>query len=206
MNYELIIGLTIFAAVMTVFGTIAAFGRKSFEIATLSYGTAWFVSMLWVMLDFLETDRVGATTVSTALDTYFMLVMVGMCFLCYKYDMRWKEFLSCRLEEARQANLKHKRDLLTGVGVIEVAEGDLVKLSVKAKETEKIVGGRKQFGFTAESTGDSVAEAVDNLAWRCIFIADTETWASSLCVYGNDNELKSRYSFADGVWAKEGGL
>ena len=87
-----------------------------------------------------------------------------------------------------------------------IAEGDLVKLSVKAKETEKIVGGRQQFGFTAESTGTSVAEAVDNLAWRCIFIADTETWASSLCVYGNDNELKSRYSFADGVWAKEGGL
>lgn len=93
MNYEMIIGLTIFAAVMTVFGTIAAFGRKSFEIASLSYGTAWFVSMLWVMLDFLETDQVGATTLSTILDTYFMLVMVGMCLLCYKYDMRCKEDL-----------------------------------------------------------------------------------------------------------------
>ncbi|WP_405325561.1 hypothetical protein [Fibrobacter sp.] len=88
--------MIIFAAAMTVFGTISAFWRKSFEVASLSYGMAWFVSMVWVMLDFLETDRVGATTLSTILDTYFMLVVGGMCLLCYKYDMRWKEFLERR--------------------------------------------------------------------------------------------------------------
>jgi len=96
MNYEMIIGLTIFAAVMTVGGTISAFCRKSFEIASLSYGTAWFVAMVWVMLDFLEPAGVGATTLSTILDTYFMLVVGGMCILCYKYDMRWKEYLERR--------------------------------------------------------------------------------------------------------------
>ena len=96
MNYELIIGMIIFAIVMTVCGTFSAFWRKSFEVASLSYGMAWFVSMVWVMLDFLETDRVGATTISTFLDMYFMLAVGGMCLLCYKYDMRWKEYLERR--------------------------------------------------------------------------------------------------------------
>lgn len=96
MNFDLINWLTIFAAVMTVFGTIAAFGRKSFEIASLSYGLAGFVFLVWVMLDFMATDQVGATTLSTFLDTYFMLVVGGMCLLCYKYDMRWKNYLERR--------------------------------------------------------------------------------------------------------------
>ena len=204
MDYDLAIKFYVLMLAMATAGTIVTFvSRKSYDLATCCYGIAMLFSICFAMLDWLAPDEVGATVRSTTLDTYLMLVMMGMTFLCYKYDMRWKEWLACRIEAARQENIKQRNALLGGIGVVDIADGDVLTLSVIARNSERTINGQTYTGFSAEAVGDNLYRLIVELNDRGIDITDARKWVTTLYVNDKDNNLKETYTFADGVWTKD---
>ena len=204
MDYDLAIKFYVLMLAMATAGTVVTFvSRKSYDIATCCYGFAMFLSMCFVMLDWFVPEKVGATSLSTTFDTYLMLVLMGMTFLCYKYDMRWKEWLACKIEAARQENIKQRNALLGGIGVVDIADGDVLSLSVIARNSERIINGLTYTGFSAEAVGDNLFRLIFELNARGIDITDEREWINTLYVFDKDGNVKEIYKFADGVWTKD---
>ena len=203
MDYDLAIKFYVLMLAMATAGTVVTFvSRKSYDLATCCYGIAMLFSICFAMLDWLAPDEVGATVRSTTLDTYLMLVMMGMTFLCYKYDMRWKEWLACRVEAARQENIKQRNALLGGIGVVDIADGDVLTLSVIARNSERTLG-QPSTGFSAEAVGVNLFRLIVDLNARGIDITDEREWINTLYVKDKEDNLKETYTFADGVWKKD---
>lgn len=204
MDYDMSITFYVIMIVMTISGTGVAFlSRKSYDVATCCYGIAMFLSMCFAMLDWFVPAKVGATSLSTALDTYLMLVLMGMTFLCYKYDMRWKEWLACKVEAARQENIKQRNAILGGIGVVDIADGDVLALSVLARNSERTINGLTYTGFSVEAVGDNLFRLIVELKSRGIDITDEREWVTTLYVNDKDENLKEIYQFIDGVWTKD---
>lgn len=203
MDYDLAIKFYVLMLAMATAGTVVTFvSRKSYDLAMCCYGIAMLFSICFAMLDWLAPDEVGATVRSTTLDTYLMLVMMGMTFLCYKYDMRWKEWLACRVEAARQENIKQRNALLGGIGVVDIADGDVLTLSVIARNSERTLG-QPYTGFSAEAVGVNLFRLIVDLNARGIDITDEREWINTLYVKDKEDNLKETYTFADGVWKKD---
>lgn len=204
MDYDLAIKFYVIMLVMATAGTgFAFFSRKSYDVATCCYGIAMLFSICFDMLDWLAPDQVGATVLSTTMDTYLMLVMIGMTFLCYKYDMRWKEWLAYKIEAARQENIKQRNAILGGIGVVDIADGDVLALSVLARNSERTINGLTYTGFSAEAVGDNLFRLIVELKSRGIDITDAREWVTTLYVNDKDDNLKETYTFVDGVWTKD---
>ncbi len=203
MDYDLATTFYVIMLVTATAGTgVAFFSRKSYDVATCCYGIAMLFSMCFAMLDWFVPEKVGATSLSTTLDTYIMLVMMGMTFLCYKYDMRWKEWLACKIEAARQENIKQRNALLGGIGVVDIADGDVLTLSVIARNSERTLG-QPYTGFSAEAVGVNLFRLIFDLNVRGIDITDEREWINTLYVKDKEDNLKETYTFADGVWTKD---
>lgn len=204
MDYDLAIKFYVIMLVMATAGTgVAFFSRKSYDLATCCYGIAMLFSGCFAMVDWLAPEKIGATVRSTTLDTYIMLVMMGMTFLCYKYDMRWKEWLACKVEAARQENIKQRNAILGGIGVVDIADGDVLALSVLARNSERTINGLTYTGFSVEAVGDDLFRLIVELNARGIDITDEREWVTTLYVNDKDENLKEIYQFIDGVWTKD---
>lgn len=206
MDYDMSITFYVIMLVTATAGTgVAFFGRKSYDVATCLYGFAMFLSMCFAMLDWFVPEKIGATVWSTTLDTYIMLVMMGMTFLCYKYDMRHKAYMIRRIEEARAENLRQRKELLSGVGVVDIAEGDSLEILVEAKWLEKKINGFRTSGFIAKAVGTSIFEALRILSDCGIQLYDpkaSDDWDISLIVYTKEHDFKGIYYLVGGVWGK----
>lgn len=207
MDYDLAIKFYVLMLAMATAGTVVTFvSRKSYDLATCCYGIAMFFSICFAMLDWLAPDEVGATVRSTTFDTYLMLVMMGMTFLCYKYDMRHKADVNRRLEEAHLENLRQRKELLSGVGVVDIADGDVVEIMVEAKWLNKEINGFPYSGFTASAIGTNILEVLHIFGCRGIDLYKPEAsdyWNITLFVNDSHNDLKDIYHLVGGVWAKD---
>lgn len=204
MDFDLAIKFYVIMLVMATAGTgVAFFSRKSYDVALCCYGIAMLFSICFAMLDWLAPDQIGATVLTTTLDTYIALLMAGMCFLCYKYDMRWKEWIACKIEAARQENIKQRNAILGGIGVVDIADGDVLTLSVLSRTSKRTINGITYTGFSAEAVGDNLFRLIVELNARRIDITDEREWITTLYVKDKDTNLKEIYTFADGVWTKD---
>ena len=205
MNYDLAFNFYVFMLVMAIAGTCVAFFRKSYDIATCCYGIAMMFSICFAMLDWLAPEQIGATTWSTTFDTYVALLMTGMCFLCYKYDMRHKADMNRRIEKAHAENIRQRKELLSGVGVVDIAEGDAVEIMVEAKWLDKEINGDHYCGFTALAVGTSILEVLRIFGDRGINLYNpdaSDLWNITLYVNSPNYELKDIYHLVGGVWSK----
>lgn len=207
MNYDLVIAIYVYMLVMATAGTgVAFFGRTHYDVATCCYGIAMFLSMCIGMLDWLVPEKVGATVLSTTLDTYLTLVFMGMTFLCYKYDMRHKADVTRRIEEAHLENLRQRKELLSGVGVVDIAEGDVVEIMVEAKWLNTEINGLPYSGFTATAIGTNILDVLHIFGCRGIDLYKPDAsdyWNITLFVNDSHNDLKDIYHLVGGVWAKD---
>lgn len=207
MDYDLAVTFYVLMLAMATAGTgVAFFSRKSYDLATCCYGIAMLFSICFAMLDWLAPDTIGATVLSTTFDTYIALLMTGMCMLCYKYDMRHKADVNRLLEEAHLENLRQRKELLSGVGVVDIAEGDVVEIMVEAKWLNKEINGLPYSGFTAIAIGTSILDVLHIFGCRGINLYKPEAsdyWNITLFVNDSHNDLKDIYHLVGGVWTKD---
>lgn len=206
MDYDLAIKFYVLMLAMATAGTVVTFvSRKSYDLATCCYGIAMVFSMCFAMLDWCVPEKVGASSLSTTMDTYLMLVLMGMTFLCYKSDLRHKTDVKRRLDDAWEENLRQRKELLGGVGVVDIAEGDSIEILVEAKWLEKKINGFRTSGFIAKAVGTSIFEALRILSDCGIQLYDpkaSDDWDISLIVYTTEHDFKGIYYLVGGVWGK----
>lgn len=205
MAYDWAIKCYVIMLVMATAGTGVAFFRKCYDIAMCCYGIAMMVSMCFAMVDLLAPDKVGATVLSATLDTYIALLMTCMCFLCYKYDLRYKADVKRRIDEAWAENLRQRKELLGGVGVVDISEGDSVEILAEAKWLYTEINGLRTSGFIAKAVGTSIFKALRILSDRGIQLYDpkaSDDWDITLFVNTPEYDLKGIYHLVGGVWEK----
>ena len=206
MDFDLAIKFYVIMLILATSGTcVAFFSRKCYDVATCCYGIAWMFSICFAMLDWLAPDQIGATVLTTTLDTYIALLMSGMCFLCYKYDLRYKADVKRRIDEAWAENLRQRKELLGGVGVVDISEGDSLEILVEAKWLKTEINGFRTHGFIAKAVGTSILETLHILADCGIQLYDpkaSDDWDISLIVYTKEHDFKGIYHLVGGVWGK----